>query len=180
MISHFIFRLLAGGALIFAYTLPLPARESNESTPAAVHQVLAAKPKTMMLDYFSALAADRPRKQPLPMTKAEWVKRRAELRRQLWQSLGNFPQNKRPPLNARIIGTIDHGVEKILYESLPGLYVTALAYIPKKIEGRPPAAEHSWRCCRLPLTSGFRASVPKSCSRRGCSKMNSSRSAWPT
>jgi cephalosporin-C deacetylase-like acetyl esterase len=141
MNSLSILRLLTGCSFILMFSNPLPASEPNENRPASVHQVLSAKPQTMMLDYFTQLATGRPINQPLPKNKAEWMKRRAELRRQLWQSLGNFPREKRPPLNARITGTIDHGdhvVEKILYESLPGLYVTALAYVPKKIEGRAP------------------------------------------
>ena len=56
--------------------------------------------------------------------------------------MGNFPIENRPPVKAQITGRIDHGdhvVEKILYESMPGLYVTALAYVPKNLTARAPA-----------------------------------------
>lgn len=95
-----------------------------------------------MLDYFKSLSETMPPEHPLPKNRVEWERRRTELREQLWASLGDFPRKQRPPLNARIVGTIDHGdhvIEKLLYESLPGLYVTALIYVPKKIEGRVPA-----------------------------------------
>ena len=108
----------------------------------AVSRVLSAAPATLMLDYFQRLAADLPPEHVVSQTKDAWELRRVELRDQLWQSLGSFPQPPRPPLNARVTGTLDHGdhlVQKLLYESLPGLYVTALVYVPKNIKGRMPA-----------------------------------------
>jgi len=113
---------------------------TNQPTP--IYQVLAEKPTDMMLNCFKALAERMPTNHHAPISLAQWEKRRIELRRQLWNSMGNFPLEHRPPLNARITGRIDHGdhvVEKILYESMPGLYVTALAYVPKSIQGRAPA-----------------------------------------
>ena len=51
--------------------------------------------------------------------------------------LGGLPE--RTPLNARTVGTLDRGdyrVEKIIFESRPGFYVTANLYLPKS--GTPP------------------------------------------
>jgi len=48
------------------------------------------------------------------------------------KKLGEFPT--RTPLNTRVMGTMDRGdytIEKILYQSRPGIYVTALFYRPK-------------------------------------------------
>src|SRR5262249_25456463 len=107
------------------------------------YQVLSQKPADMMLNFFREQARPMPKNHTAPATREAWESRRVELRRQLWNSMGNFPLENRPPVNARITGRIDHGdhvVEKILYESMPGLYVTALAYVPKHIEGgRAPA-----------------------------------------
>ena len=53
-------------------------------------------------------------------------------------ALGEFPETK-TPLNPRITGTLDRGdyrVEKLVFESLPGFYVTANVYVPKT--GKPP------------------------------------------
>ena len=119
-----------------------PSNEPVTDATAVVSQVLTDVPETLMLDYYQQLAAGLPRNHQVPRTKQAWESRRIELREQLWRSLGDFPQQDRPRLNARVTGTLDHGdhvVQKVVYESLPGLYVTALVYVPKEIEGRVPA-----------------------------------------
>jgi cephalosporin-C deacetylase-like acetyl esterase len=48
----------------------------------------------------------------------------------------------RSPLNVRVTGTIQqkgYRIEKLYYESLPGLYVRANLYVPDKITGKVPA-----------------------------------------
>jgi len=118
------------------------AAQSAATNPPPIYQVLDQKPADMMLNFFKAQAERMPTNHAASMSLAQWERRRVELRRQLWRSMGNFPLENRPPLNARITGRIDHGdhvVEKVLYESMPGLYVTALAYVPKNIQGRAPA-----------------------------------------
>jgi dienelactone hydrolase len=105
-------------------------------------QVLDAKPADMMLKYFQAQAGRLPPDRAPCATLQDWEKRRVELRRQLWQSLGDFPLDPRPPLNPRVTGRVDRGdhvIEKVVYESLPGLYVTMLVYRPARLEGRVPA-----------------------------------------
>ena len=58
-------------------------------------------------------------------------------------SLGDMPlKGKRPPLNVTITGTLQkegYRIEKLYYESLPGLYVAANLYLPDNIE-EPTAA----------------------------------------
>jgi len=52
------------------------------------------------------------------------------------EHLGGFP--RRTPLNARVVGTLDgdgYHVEKVIYESQPLHYVTALVYLP---DAKPP------------------------------------------
>jgi dienelactone hydrolase len=52
------------------------------------------------------------------------------------KQLGGLPE--RTPLNARVVGKIErdgYRIEKVIYESQPGLYVTALLYLP---EAKPP------------------------------------------
>ena len=46
--------------------------------------------------------------------------------------LGGLPST-RTPLNARVTGTIPmagYRIEKVVFESLPGIHVTALVYVP--------------------------------------------------
>jgi len=133
---------LAAVTVFLLLTTPTFGGQPATNKPAPIYQVLDEKPADMMLNFFSEQARPLPKNNAAPKSREEWERRRVELRRQLWNSLGNFPLENRPPLNARITGRIDHGdhvVEKILYESMPGLFVTALAYVPKHIEGRAPA-----------------------------------------
>jgi cephalosporin-C deacetylase-like acetyl esterase len=66
--------------------------------------------------------------------------RRKLIREKLTRELGGFPG--KTPLNARITGTLDfptHKVEKIIFESQPGFYVTANLYLPKSGSAPHPA-----------------------------------------
>lgn len=129
--------------LVAPAAYPKTAAEQNEvNDKRPVDQVFDKRPENLMLNYFVRLANEMASKQHPPASRVGWDQRRIELRRQLRATLGNFPWANRLPINAKITGKLDHGdhvVEKILYESLPGLYVTALAYVPKKTQGRVPA-----------------------------------------
>ncbi len=64
----------------------------------------------------------------------DWQKERAELRHQLLDMLGLDPLPGRTPLKAQITGRLDrgaYGIEKIVFQSRPGLYVTGNFYLPK-------------------------------------------------
>ncbi|QNI35782.1 alpha/beta hydrolase family protein [Edaphobacter albus] len=71
-------------------------------------------------------------------TSQDVQKRAALVREQLWTVLGGSPE--RTPLNPRVVGSIDRGIyriEKIIFESRPGIYVTAHLYLPS-IQGPHP------------------------------------------
>ena len=73
-------------------------------------------------------------------TKADWLERQTLTREKLLQDIGSFPE--KTPLNARVTGVIKkdgYRVEKVLFESIPGYYVTAALFIPDKIKGKSPA-----------------------------------------
>jgi dienelactone hydrolase len=73
-------------------------------------------------------------------TAAEAEQRRTYVRSELLKDLGGLP-NYNGPLNARITGEIrtdSYTIEKVIYESLPGFYVTANLYRPNA-SGRYPA-----------------------------------------
>lgn len=56
--------------------------------------------------------------------------------------IDTYLQQERTPLNARVTGTIDcetFTIEKLYYESLPGLLVAGHLYIPKGLESPAPA-----------------------------------------
>jgi cephalosporin-C deacetylase-like acetyl esterase len=71
-----------------------------------------------------------------------WQSQRAELHRQYLDMLGLWPMPERTPLHATVTGTLEHegvAIEKVHFQSRPGLYVTGNLYRPKKIEGKLPA-----------------------------------------
>ena len=75
-------------------------------------------------------------------TKDEWESRRDELKRQYLDMLGLRPLPERTPLNATVTGTLkleDVHVEKVHFQSRPGLYVTGNLYRPALTEGKLPA-----------------------------------------
>jgi dienelactone hydrolase len=66
-------------------------------------------------------------------TRADWEKKRPELRRQFLDMMGLDPLPPRTPLNPVVTGTFTAGavtVERIHFQSMPGLYVTANLYLP--------------------------------------------------
>jgi hypothetical protein len=71
--------------------------------------------------------------------KAEWERRAKALREQVLVSQGLWPLPEKTPLHPVIHGKIDRGeytVEKVYFQSLPGLYVTGNLYRPKETHGR--------------------------------------------
>lgn len=95
----------------------------------------------------------------VPKSKEEWEKRAEYVRRQVLISQGLWPMPTKNPLNAVIHGKIDkpdYTVEKVYFESAPGLYVTGNLYRPKNITGKVPGimfAHGHWQNARLSLES---------------------------
>ena len=72
----------------------------------------------------------------------DWKERRPELQRRFFEMLGLWPLPEKTALQVKITGTVerpDFVIEKIFYQSRPGLYVTANLYRPKKVEHPLPA-----------------------------------------
>jgi dienelactone hydrolase len=72
----------------------------------------------------------------------DWTSRRDEYRRQLREMLGLDPLPDRTPLAPVVTGKVEHNeftVEKLHFQSRPGLYVTGNLYLPKKIDRPAPA-----------------------------------------
>jgi cephalosporin-C deacetylase-like acetyl esterase len=87
---------------------------------------------------------DRP-----PTTRDEWRDRAEAVRRGLGEAWGAFPAEP-CPLDARVLGTLDrdgYRVEKVDFQTFPGVRMTANAYVPA-VAGKRPAilAVHGhWR-----------------------------------
>ena len=74
--------------------------------------------------------------------RAEWKIRHQEIQRRVLVAAGLYPMPEKTPLNAVIhsrIQKVDYAVEKVMFESLPGHYVTGNLYLPKVIKGKIPA-----------------------------------------
>lgn len=75
-------------------------------------------------------------------TAADWDRRKAEDREKLRDMLGLLPWPEKTDLKPTVTGVLDHPeftVEKLHFQSRPGLYVTANLYVPKQRVGKLPA-----------------------------------------
>ena len=93
--------------------------------------------------YFERRVAEiETRPQPVPSNGEEWERMRAAGKAELAEMLGLSPMPERTPLNALKTGEVAGDgfvVEKLHFQSRPGLYVTANLYRPPQPEGRLPA-----------------------------------------
>ncbi len=67
-------------------------------------------------------------------TKADWEGKRERLKGEYLEMLGLSPLPEKSPLEAKITGTVDRGavvVDRLHFQSAPGLYVTGNLYRPK-------------------------------------------------
>ena len=123
---------------------------------AAAQPLFAQGPNERQREYLNFIkaqaaqlrAADKP-----PTTREEWETRRREIRVRLQQAFGSFPQ-KACPLEPKVLGVLEHDgyrIEKLIFQTMPGVWMTASAYVPDK-PGKHPAlmAVHGhWRGARL-------------------------------
>jgi hypothetical protein len=73
---------------------------------------------------------------------AEWKAKRSQIRTEFLDMIGLWPLPEKTPLNATTTGSIDREdfvVEKLHYQSRPGLYVTANLWRPRVVKEKLPA-----------------------------------------
>ncbi|MGD0732352.1 MAG: acetylxylan esterase [Terracidiphilus sp.] len=111
--------------------LPAPEAEGPQITP--------------YLRYQTALAWDEEelRRERWSQIKSEddLLRLRAELRKVLLEMIGGLPTEK-TDLHAQMTGTIHAAgfhIDKLIYQSFPGFYVTALVYVPENGDKLHPA-----------------------------------------
>jgi len=76
-----------------------------------------------------------------PTTVHEWNQRKQVVLRQIQVALGLWPMPARPAINATVHGRVerdDYTVDKVIFESAPGLLVTGSLYLPKNASGKLP------------------------------------------
>ena len=101
-------------------------------------------------------------------SKAEYDAYRLDLRRKMLAACGKFPE--RTPLNARTVQALKrdgYAIEKVIFESMPGLLVTANLFLPDGAGPRPAVVmscghadegkdcETYLRACVLAVKQGF-------------------------
>jgi Acetyl xylan esterase (AXE1) len=130
------------GLLIFCVCLACASASiAADAPPAEAFRVLPATATqgpaiTPYLKYQTELAwqEERQRRDAWATIRSEedLLHVQQEIQRHLLDMLGGLPHDK-TPLNPRITGTIEMAgfrIEKLIFESLPGIYVTALVYVP--------------------------------------------------
>jgi dienelactone hydrolase len=104
------------------------------STPAA-DPPDTARGRKLLDAYFKAQVKDISDRCLADLTtKEDWEKKRPELRRQFFDMMGLWPLPPRTDLRTTVTGKIESDkftVEKLHFQSFPGLCVTANLYVPK-------------------------------------------------
>ncbi len=135
---------------IVSAPLPAPVVAPAERPTAEMLQVETSRPEpgpriTPFLRYQldRAWEQDDARRATFAAVRTEADLRalQADLRAKVLDIIGGLPE-ERSPLAARVTGSVSrdgYRIEKVVFESLPGLHVTALLYVPDAPAGRKPA-----------------------------------------
>ncbi|HUD15425.1 MAG TPA: acetylxylan esterase [Terracidiphilus sp.] len=111
--------------------LPPPGAEGPQITPYLLYQTaLAWDEDQLRRDRWSKVKNED-----------DLQRLRAELKESLLEMIGGLPTEK-TDLHATITGTVSatgFHIEKLIYQSLPGFYVTALVYVPENGDKLHPA-----------------------------------------
>ena len=131
--------LLPPGALLFTAVLLMPG---DMHRVGAADWSLRGNPE--LAAFFDAEVDRIEQRDSLLQyrTLSEWEAAKPLLRCQLFGMLGLNPLPERTPLQAQVTGTVTEAefrVEKLHFQSLPGLYVTANLYLPLRTSGPVPA-----------------------------------------
>src|SRR5215469_16912881 len=136
--------------LLCAVSLVSVSAFAADAPPATAFRVLPPAPAegpviTRYLEYQTDMAwredSERQERWRAIRSEQDLTRLEQELREHLLAMLGGLPAT-RTPLNARITGRIAMGgfhIEKLIFESLPRVYVTALVYVPDDVGKKHPA-----------------------------------------
>jgi dienelactone hydrolase len=117
-------RLSAAGVLTAGFDPPLATSQDAKDTPdEMIHKYLAAEVERISKNFLDGAK-----------TRAEWEVKRPRLKDEFLDMLGLRPLPEKTDLRATVTGQIERGdvvIEKLHFQSRPGLYVTANYYRPK-------------------------------------------------
>ena len=160
-------------SIIFAGAAPTLARPAHAAEQAQFPGTKFHPYWRCLPDYLRTLATKAAEKRDAELAKlttpAAIEARGKWARETLWKLIGGMPE--RTPLNARTTGSFErdkYKVEKVVYESRPGLIVSANLYLPKNGRGPFPgvlfqsghynegkANANYQRCCQGLAQMGF-------------------------
>ncbi len=126
----------------------IPARLAAQESVAQRHALATNHLKRVAMEMSARCLED-------VRTLDDWQRQQAQRRRELLDMLGLQPLPRRTPLHARITGTLDrpaYRVEKLVFQSSPGLYVTGNFYVPK--EASRPLPTVLYLCGHSPHPQG--------------------------
>ncbi len=107
--------------MILPFALAIPAAEPPNAD-VRIHEYLTAETNRLSDQFMDGA-----------QTRAAWDAKRPQLQRELHEMLGLWPLPAKSPLKATITGTHTAGavtIEKLYFQSIPGLYVTGNLYKP--------------------------------------------------
>ncbi|MBL4885426.1 MAG: acetylxylan esterase [Planctomycetaceae bacterium] len=100
----------------------------------------AAEPGDLFLNYIKKSAAQMHEADSAPGTLEDWKSQNGKIRKQLLESWGGFPEQA-VPLEPQILGKLErdgYRIEKVIFQTLPDVWMTANAYVPDR-KGQLPA-----------------------------------------
>ena len=120
----------------------VPAAQQERGELDVLAGAEASGASTLLSNYLTKIALDliqkRDRQDIATLSNPEAVtKRQAYVRERILKAIGGLPEQT--PLNPRTVGVLKrdgYSIEKVIFESQPGLFVTANLYLPG--EGTPP------------------------------------------
>lgn len=142
--------LIFGSSLVYAQTKPTPRhvdltlKKEEENLNVLQQWIKWNNPGSFLIDYLTEQAISyyeiRDSEIAKLKTRTDWIRRQQNVKEKLLEVIGPFPE--KTALNPRITGIVKkngYKIEKIIYESMPGFYVTACLFIPDGISGKAPA-----------------------------------------
>src|SRR5579863_5211293 len=116
--------------------LCLPGFRGPEAPPGAeVHEYQAERARAIEKEFLQGVK-----------TAADFERLRPRLRQEYLDMLGLWPLPEKTPLNPVVTGRLEEPgvtIEKLHFQSRPGLYVTADLYLPRPAQGPYPAVLYS-------------------------------------
>lgn len=117
-----------------------PTADSKPDPWKVYPDELPAEANALQFNIDACVAAAR--KHVDPTSKQQWESTKQEFAVELRKSMGLYPWPEKTPLQAQVTGRAErdgYTIENVVFQSLPGFYVTANLYVPTGIEGPMPA-----------------------------------------